>query len=207
MSDVIDLDAEKQKRKPGRPRKPKEEKAGAKPAGKAAPKEGNLPAIAPTGITVDPRGGVTINWLGDAFDLDPRTVKKRIQGRCRPIRQDARAGGSPVLFYDLRDAARYLVEVPIAELIASATLPMHHDGGIIGTDGKPRDMRKTLRPGEVLMVGEKEEEVITKRDPRHRFNLLRNSLANQAKRYHTGGLIGLSPDNLSASLEQASGSG
>lgn len=65
---------------------------------------------------------------------------------------------------------------------ANSGLPVAHEGGIAGS--LTNVQRGPLRPNEHIVVLEEGEEVLTRRDPRHRLNL---------PRYHEGGVVGGGP--------------
>ena len=82
---------------------------------------------------------------------------------------------------------------------AGATLPpgfdFRHSGGVIG-GGARRTERRALRYGERFAVLEDGEEVLTRRDPRHRWNIGNESWPSvqawvaSLGRYHEGGIVG-----------------
>ena len=65
-----------------------------------------------------------------------------------------------------------------------------HEGGVVGN--LQRYARKVLRPNERVVVTELGEEVITRGDPRHRYNLDKSMLAalRGLPRHHEGGVVG-----------------
>lgn len=82
-----------------------------------------------------------------------------------------------------------------------------HEGGIIGDPSKNVDFLGSLlnlKPGERPIIAMDGEEMLTRRDPRHRENM-GASLANMV-RFHTGGVIGSSPDAAAASAAAAKAS-
>lgn len=82
-----------------------------------------------------------------------------------------------------------------------------HDGGIIGDPSKSINFFKelaNLKPGERPIIAEDGEEMLTRKDPRHRANM-GLSIARMT-RFHTGGIMGKLPDTLGAKLG-ASGAG
>jgi len=76
----------------------------------------------------------------------------------------------------------------------SGAMLIAHEGGIVGRDVKDLDVAKRLRSGrgrksnEYLTLLERDEEVLTRDNPRHRFNL------DKLPAYHNGGLVGRVPD-------------
>ena len=73
-----------------------------------------------------------------------------------------------------------------------------HEGGVVGRDGQTlrRSPSRVLRPRERFAILEEEEEVLKRRDPRHRWNIQGqswNSIQNwvsRLPRYHEGGVVG-----------------
>ena len=84
-------------------------------------------------------------------------------------------------------------------------IPTFHSGGVAGSRRAPLSSPTGLRGGEVFAVLEAGEEILTRRDPRHRWNLRGSSWSeirdwvNSLPRYHQGGVVGgagaLSNDN------------
>ncbi|MFO1417235.1 MAG: tape measure protein [Methylotetracoccus sp.] len=96
------------------------------------------------------------------------------------------------------------VTFPGAGLDMSRALAVHHAGGIVGqrsADGRVMPIPAAvlaaipLRPDERLIIGQQGEEVLTRSDPRHRDSLAA-PFGRFAMRYHSGGIVGLPPDDL-----------
>lgn len=79
----------------------------------------------------------------------------------------------------------------------SGAVPQFHDGGVVGGPSVMRNLEDVftgkIRSNERITILEEGEEVLTRKDPRHRGNL-------GIRKYHTGGIVGFSADNASSSL-------
>ena len=72
---------------------------------------------------------------------------------------------------------------------------IHHDGGVVGDPSKRINFLgrlMNLRPGERPIIALDGEEMLTRKDPRHRLNL--GESIKRMTRFHTGGVIGSLPD-------------
>ena len=71
------------------------------------------------GIYADPsQQGVTVAWLAQVFELDQTVVKKKLRF-CKPLRIKARGKTMQTVYYDIKEAARFLVvpEVSTADVL------------------------------------------------------------------------------------------
>lgn len=78
---------------------------------------------------------------------------------------------------------------------------IHHDGGVIGDPSKNIDFLAALMnlgPNERPIIAEDGEEMLTRRDPRHRDNM--GAAIARFHRFHTGGIIGSVPDPAGSAL-------
>lgn len=96
--------------------------------------------------------------------------------------------------------------------LAQGVVGLFHDGDVVSKSPKSTfDLTKPLKSNEVPAVLEAGEEVITRDDPRHRYNLQARGdrmmeLFSGLARYHTGGIAGQKADAISSSAARAGAS-
>lgn len=83
----------------------------------------------------------------------------------------------------------------------SAGMPTFHQGGVAGERGVRTSLADIasggLRSNELIALVEEDEEIITRDDPRHRYN---GGLKMKVRTYHSGGIAGMDADKVNRSI-------